>query len=587
MTDYINPDDPAYLIVSREGVAPATFMLERGGSVFVGSGSNCRLILEDSAAHPIHCMVWMDESKELKVQDWNTGATILNGKSVEAETEFRSGDVLAIAEYRIIPVLTREFHLGIATELLDPDKNAKPASAESAAAESAPAYLAQAMPNTPMIDSSDFANDCEHSIDEIVNEVNMVTIHEHHAEENGDQEAEPSRAVATPDVISLGAEADLGECDPLIDEAPSVAQTQLVQSESVAELKVTHETESGGFQYDIDADLNDDTTEVAGNSFSNGFAGSLEDDSFSGLPLDFATDFGDDSESDEEVAMLRLEVEQLRYELVERDSIINALRDAEANESTEVIDDGQTLKLVNRLEELLAELKFSDERVRNLEELLRLSEEATHAEKEERDQLESWVGELEERVDSRGTEYQAEIERLEKRLVQTQEHSSAVEKQFKKLLQTRDGNVGAEFSSKSKELIEECRQQITDLRGQLATATAENDQLKSDLEKFAGVDEGVDFHAQVKELQDKLIAQQVESSRERAEMARRHAEMERIRDELEERLSNAKTIGKSDSRIKAMREHLREIHAQEQIEKEEVRQSSLSGRIANLLSKLR
>lgn len=582
MTDYINPDDPAYLIVSREGVDPATFMLERGGSVFIGSGSNCRLILEDSVAHPIHCMVWMDESKELKVQDWNTGATILNGKSVEAEAEFRTGDVLVIAEYKIIPVLTREFHLGIATELLDPNKGAKPA-----AAEPVPTYFSEAMPDVPMIDSSASANECEHSIDEIVNEVNMVTIHEHDTCGDGNQEAEPSMAVATPDVVSLDTETDLGAVDPEIDEASSISQSSQVPSESVVESKLTRDIETGDFQYDIDADLKDDPAEVAGNAFSNGFAGSLDNDSFSDLPLDFATDFGDDSEADEEVAMLRLEVEQLRYELVERDSIISALRDAEANESTDVIDDGQTLKLVNRLEELLVELKFSDERVRNLEELLRLSEEATLAEKEERDQLESWVGELEERVDSRGTEYQAEIERLEKRLVQTQEHSSAVENQFKKLLQTRDGNVGAEFSEKSKELIEECRQQITDLRGQLATASAENDQLKSNLEKFAGVDEGVDFHAQVKELQDKLIAQQVESSRERAEMARRHAELERIRDELEERLSNAKTIGKSDSRIKAMREHLREIHAQEQIEKEEVRQSSLSGRIANLLSRLR
>ena len=55
----------------------------------------------------------------------------------------------------------------------------------------------------------------------------------------------------------------------------------------------------------------------------------------------------------------------------------------------------ETERLVVRLEELLEELKLSDERTKTLEDLLRLCEEANLAEKEERLQVEKWLSEVE------------------------------------------------------------------------------------------------------------------------------------------------------------------------------------------------
>jgi len=70
-------------------------------------------------------------------------------------------------------------------------------------------------------------------------------------------------------------------------------------------------------------------------------------------------------------------------------------------------------------------------------------------------------------------------------------------------------------------------------------------------------------------------------------MARRHAELEGIRDELESRLDQPRTADKSDARIRAMREHLKEIHEQEKLAKVDEKSTGLGGRIANLLTRLR
>ncbi|MEL7497476.1 MAG: FHA domain-containing protein [Planctomycetota bacterium] len=603
--DQINPDDPAYLIISHKAGSPFTFNLDRGASVFVGSGSNCRLILESPNIQAIHCMIWMDENKRLKVQDWNTGQTVLNNVNLDTEAEFKCGDILMIADYRIIPVLDREFHLGIASELLAQTEGWS----ESRSSDQPPtAPVVEPVHVTPEENfeypSLESLEQADNSIDELsasmlqsyaatesAPPVSAPPILATPSDADTTKPAEPmdspepqnvpsSAATANEEVAFTGAP-DLHESLEPVDVPKDLTPSADPPSpEFAADQSKPSTIQSSGFTYDVDADLNEEQ--------DNGSATEFNENSFAagGFKEEFSIDVHADisSDEDDETTMLRMELEQLRFEIAERDSQIASLKDQREVETTELLDDQQTLKLVSRLEELLDELKHSDERVGNLEELLRRSDEATQAEQEERRQLESWVGEIEQRISSRESEYEAEIEGLQVRLKRTQEQIQESETQFKKLLQSRaSGDQGAQLSDESRELIQACRGQIEDLRAKLEQATEQNTKLQAQV--TACGDHGESSET-VKQLQDKLVALQVEGSRERAEMARKHAELERIRDELEERLNNAKVIGKSDSRIKAMREHLREIHEQEQIQKEESRKNSLGGRIANLLSRL-
>jgi len=124
-----------------------------------------------------------------------------------------------------------------------------------------------------------------------------------------------------------------------------------------------------------------------------------------------------------------MEIEQLRFEIANRDSQIMALKN-DRNNSAETVDEEVTVKLVNRLEDLLAELQTSDDRIQGLEELLRVSEQATATEQEERAQIEQWIAEIENRVGQREAEFQVEVENLTQQLKAAKSDSAAVQAQL-------------------------------------------------------------------------------------------------------------------------------------------------------------
>ena len=82
----------------------------------------------------------------------------------------------------------------------------------------------------------------------------------------------------------------------------------------------------------------------------------------------------------EDINLLRGEVEQLQWELADRDQRLTELQDAHSPEppdgagETPQLED--TSKLVGRLEELLDELEQSDRRIADMEQLLRSADEA-------------------------------------------------------------------------------------------------------------------------------------------------------------------------------------------------------------------
>ena len=242
-------------------------------------------------------------------------------------------------------------------------------------------------------------------------------------------------------------------------------------------------------------------------------------------------------------------------------------------------EDDQTVQLVNRLESLLEELQDSDARVRGLEDMLRASDQATQAERDERKQLESWVTEIEERVRQRESESEAELARLQALLSEVTFRHKQTQHQLRQVLQSKDSTGTA--NDASNELVLKLREQVEELEQRLEESSQENSTLQ---QRVSEADKQGGGEIEIRALEQKLLQQEVESSRERAEMARQRAELEALRGELEDKLRSAKNTGNGDARLQAMREHLREIHAEEKSVQEQKRQRSLSGRISRLLN---
>ncbi len=175
----------------------------------------------------------------------------------------------------------------------------------------------------------------------------------------------------------------------------------------------------------------------------------------------------------EEVELLRMEVDQLRFELAEKDAQVQELSSNRAQPEFDHDENEDTVRLVNRLEELLDELQTSDERTRSMEDLLRASDVATQAEREERRHLESWVEEIEQRVSQREAESAAESSRLQTKLEEMRGRFKQERARWKEALSAQ-GNPASEEQTR---LLETFRNQIEVLERQLEGAQEENETL--------------------------------------------------------------------------------------------------------------
>lgn len=299
--------------------------------------------------------------------------------------------------------------------------------------------------------------------------------------------------------------------------------------------------------------------------------------------LDFSFDPDEDLEadpfgspvdaSDSTDHVLQREVDHLRMELAQRDAEIAELRNQSA---TQFEDDETTIRLVNRLEDLLSELENSDERVLKLEQLLRLSDEATQAEREERSQLESWIREIEQRIGQRESESEAQQERLQTRLDETRTQLERAEAQVQRVLRSGAEETGVTDDS----VVKELQHQNEELRSRLQSLTAESDSLRDQLENS---DELEKVRGEVERLEQQMLQMEIETSRERAEIAREKAVIRRTQDEMEKQMREQAEMSDSDTRLIAMRQHLRERYEKEKAEREEQRNRGLGGRISRLL----
>ncbi|MCH7727684.1 MAG: hypothetical protein IH991_14555 [Planctomycetes bacterium] len=270
----------------------------------------------------------------------------------------------------------------------------------------------------------------------------------------------------------------------------------------------------------------------------------------------------EDSTEDEATELLRAEIRELQCELAERDAQLNEFLNVPTDTgfvSNDLNESPDESSLVNRLDELLDELTKSDERSALLEEMLRASEEATAAEQEERRQLDSWVSDIEQRVSQREAEWQAELERHQKRATQAREERNEIEKRLRNTASASDAKLAHD------RVLENLREKNAELEEKLTKTESARAALEQELQSV--------------EVQSTIDAQQtvvdVATREERAQLAKERAEFSRMRAELTNKLAeiehevqrSERGPSEVDEKIRVLRNHLREIHGNEKRER--------------------
>ena len=125
--------------------------------------------------------------------------------------------------------------------------------------------------------------------------------------------------------------------------------------------------------------------------------------------------------------------------------------------------------------------------------------------------------------------------------------------------------------------------QLSDLQETWQKAQDDNLALAKQIQHNAA---SVEDSTTVAELQQKVMQLEMDAARERAEVARERAELARMQAEFEQQSQHKEVSSESEIRIKAMRDHLRELHSEEEVERESRRQRSLGGRIAKLFTRI-
>lgn len=253
-------------------------------------------------------------------------------------------------------------------------------------------------------------------------------------------------------------------------------------------------------------------------------------------------------------------VELLKAEVIDLQNSLAALQDAPPprtdTEAGESVSQEEAERLVARLEELLAELQERDEQVATLTELLEATENSQDAEQAERGQINDWLSEIENRFSQKEVEWESQKNQLQQQLEQAVAQRDHAERLSE--ADSADARLQA-----TQEVLAGLRDTAEKLQQQLQESQTEVARLKQESQSRGG------------EL----------NREERIQLAEEKAEIARQRQELEAARHLTRTRENNDSalKLKALREHLNEIHEKEQQEQEERR---LSSRLSRLWKRL-
>jgi len=275
--------------------------------------------------------------------------------------------------------------------------------------------------------------------------------------------------------------------------------------------------------------------------------------------------------SDDTAELLRIELDYLRTELADRDARVAELEQALEGNPQAVDDELPTREevdsLASRLEDLLAELEQSDERLNTMAELLKVSEEANVASEEERVQMESWIGEVERRVRQWEEEWHAERDTLNRKVAE--------------LTSQRDEAESRGGSKEDVALIQKLRGELSRFEEQVAELTSQRDELQQRIES---ADVGSFEDRLAKAVEDAMREERLELSQAKAECARERAQLMKQQEEMQyKQVANESSADIADLKIRAFRQHLKEIRDTEP----QVRpQASMSQRLGKLWRKI-
>jgi hypothetical protein len=244
---------------------------------------------------------------------------------------------------------------------------------------------------------------------------------------------------------------------------------------------------------------------------------------------------------------LQAEIEQLQYELMERDALIVELTHRCDEQQNDWDDDSDDV-LLGRLEELLTELERNDERSAMLEQLLQAAEEKNRADQDERRQHGNWVEDIESRLGEREEEWRSECQSLSHRV----ETLVAERDELMQQLSRPNSSVAQGTNIESKD---ECAKRL-ELRRELHESQECNLQLQQQLrERDKQLSARSEADAALREEHLKL-------AQDRAALARQQAELATLKTTSEASTSRPET--EIDCRLREFRQHLREIHDEEQ-----------------------
>ena len=276
-----------------------------------------------------------------------------------------------------------------------------------------------------------------------------------------------------------------------------------------------------------------------------------------------------------EASELQEQVLRLETELAERERELDEISQSGGIGITDV---SETEALVDRLEKLLGELGQADVRAAELEDLLRASDEAHDAEQEERRQINIWMDEIESRLSQREHEWQAKLDSVTQRTELAEAQLAKAQVDLGQAVRSQ----GNEQAEKLEQRVAELRSESRELAARLQEALEGNEALKQQLAKHESSEEGEIPVA----FREYLRTKELELAQERAESARAKAALARLQDDATQPAA-ADSLGSSDIRVKALREHLREIHDEEKNKSAGKRDGrSLASRIASLWQRL-
>jgi chromosome segregation ATPase len=299
----------------------------------------------------------------------------------------------------------------------------------------------------------------------------------------------------------------------------------------------------------------------------------------------------------ETIALLQDEITRLEAELSARDAA--ASPPVGESEPASVPEDWAELR--RRVDDLAAELAVRDETIALLMDQARLFEEAEAAKQAEWEQLEQWVQEVERRVEDRDEQgrdlaHELETERrkveAQRRTAETQQRAGeaqrqALERDIEQLRGTlaRVARQHHAVDAAALEALEQDNRRLRDavvelsataavaaeaeaLRAQLQAARTELDQVRRELDQVRD-----DHQRECNEREAALAAERSQLARE---MLQRHE------DQVNALAPPAGAVDAGlsvDERIRALRQHLREIHDQEEQERQQRRLSTRLSRL--------